>query len=229
MSEEDSSFSTIQFFEGTGCYFERTAYRYNHLEKTQNRVFVIRKGRSCTSSVSSATGRFSPYYWPWRPKISDQRWCETSTQLWWSILRSGHRYVAVLDGGWLNWIDGGYEVRRDSPLIPPTKFRSNPDVINARLSDGPRGTLKLGPSHSVDPTATFDVRRLQGKMGLLPAEEILSYLQERGLETRGVYAVEGSSQQIAFLIFVLHLLGHSTLTFDLDSGLLSFDQVAGDR
>jgi hypothetical protein len=155
--------------------------------------------------------------------IYDEGDGEKSTHLWWSVLRGGHRYVAVLDGGWESWIRSGYEVRRDAPLIQPTEFTSNPFHSEVCISGGPSKTLRLGPASSIDSPVTVDSGRMRSKMGLLPAEKILLYLRECGFETQGVYTVEESSQEIAFLIFVLHLLGHSSLDFDLDSALLSFE------
>lgn len=41
-----------------------------------------------------------------------------SSRLWWMLRWVGHHSVAVLDGGWDGWIDGGHPV---TDLVPPPK------------------------------------------------------------------------------------------------------------
>jgi hypothetical protein len=64
---------------------------------------------------------------------------------------------------------------------------------------------------------------MRDNSGLLTAQAMLTYLKGRGLEFQGSYRVEGHVEEMPFLLFVLHLLGHSAINYDPDSALLYFD------
>lgn len=45
-----------------------------------------------------------------------------AARLWWLLRYLGHERVAVLDGGWTNWLEGGYPV---SPEVPAPRKSGN--------------------------------------------------------------------------------------------------------
>jgi thiosulfate/3-mercaptopyruvate sulfurtransferase len=49
-----------------------------------------------------------------------------ASRLWWTLNYYGHRRVAVLDGGWKQWIAEGRPVTADVPHIKPTTFIPRP-------------------------------------------------------------------------------------------------------
>ncbi len=54
-----------------------------------------------------------------------------ASRLWFLLRWLGHSNVAVLDGGWQEWVAGEYPVSSDEPNISPAKFdaQPNPNLI----------------------------------------------------------------------------------------------------
>ncbi len=50
-----------------------------------------------------------------------------AARLWWLLQVSGHRDVAVLDGGWARWSALGLPTDRAIPAVSPTEYRSDFD------------------------------------------------------------------------------------------------------
>lgn len=49
-----------------------------------------------------------------------------AARLWWMLRWLGHEAVAVLDGGWPRWQEGGYPVRAGAETRPPRTFVPEP-------------------------------------------------------------------------------------------------------
>ena len=66
-----------------------------------------------------------------------------AARLWWMMRWLGHARVAVLDGGWQAWTDGGRPVSTGVPAIQPTTYTARPHAelavdtayVAARLGD----------------------------------------------------------------------------------------------
>ncbi len=50
-----------------------------------------------------------------------------AARLWWTLLYYGHRQVAVLDGGWDQWLAEGRPVTDAQPAVAPGDFVARPD------------------------------------------------------------------------------------------------------
>lgn len=51
-----------------------------------------------------------------------------ASRLWWLLKYLGHEAVAVLDGGWAAWQQGGYAVTTDIPTTAPATFIPRPQL-----------------------------------------------------------------------------------------------------
>jgi thiosulfate/3-mercaptopyruvate sulfurtransferase len=91
-----------------------------------------------------------------------------AARLWWMLRWVGHTLVAVLDGGWGNWVRAGKPVTADQPVIHPTTYtlRPRPGMavdaadISAHLTDGAFQVIDArsadrfrGENETLDPVA----------------------------------------------------------------------------
>lgn len=89
-----------------------------------------------------------------------------ASRLWWLLRYLGHDYVAVLDGGWSGWVQGGYPTSTELPAPRPGNFVPAPrhdwvvDIETVRHR--PEGTLLIdsrsperyrGEVEPIDPVA----------------------------------------------------------------------------
>lgn len=58
--------------------------------------------------------------------LYDDSWGMPAARVLWSLVRYGHTNVAVLNGGWDRWQDGGYPVSTELPTISPATFTPQP-------------------------------------------------------------------------------------------------------
>jgi thiosulfate/3-mercaptopyruvate sulfurtransferase len=65
-----------------------------------------------------------------------------ASRLWWMLRWLGHLPVAVLDGGWNQWVDEGRPQSSEIPHPQPTRFTGRPrgievsESVHSRLGDG---------------------------------------------------------------------------------------------
>jgi thiosulfate/3-mercaptopyruvate sulfurtransferase len=91
-----------------------------------------------------------------------------AARLWWMMRWLGHSRVAVLDGGWQAWVDGGHSVSTDAATPQPTTYtpRPHPDLavdsayVAAHLDDATSTVLDArsadrfrGENETLDPVA----------------------------------------------------------------------------
>ncbi len=118
--------------------------------------------------------------------------------LWWTLVDAGHPHVALLDGGWENWVARGLSVSRATPRIEPRGYIPTSPV---------KGLEGLGgvPVREIQ----WDWRKVTGPKGLKDAEAIRTYLDGVGidLEAEGSYRAKGSLGEGAFLLFLARVLG----------------------
>src|SRR5882757_4401941 len=103
-----------------------------------------------------------------------------AARLWWLLRALGHLPVAVLDGGWNQWISEGRAQTAEAPRPQPTRFSGrivntgwvNAEFVRARLDDP--GTVL------VDARGRFKTPEALGEefgavLGLSGAENVVSY------------------------------------------------------
>ncbi len=142
-----------------------------------------------------------------------------AARLWWSLQDAGLRRSAVLDGGLRAWTAAGYTVSRletrleAGPGLPAFPPPTAPKAPNAEPVP-----LVLG-SGSPE-TSTFDWRKALADSGLHPGSEIRQYLNRCGIRLPGSFRVEGRVHELAYLVWLLRLLGFQA-SYDEGSGILT--------
>lgn len=157
----------------------------------------------------------------------------SAARCWWLLRYHGHRSVALLDGGWPAWVDGGHPVEKAAPAVPPGDFRAEPGhlpvldaagaarvaregvLLDARAAERYRGEVE-----PVDPVAghipgaaslpaLLNLRASSPAPGRFRAlEELEALYADAGVDPNtevGVYC--GSGVTAAHDVFALHLLG----------------------
>src|SRR5688572_3183341 len=91
-----------------------------------------------------------------------------AARLWWMLRWVGHSRVAVLDGGWQAWTDGGHPVSQEPVAVTPTTYtlRPKPDLavdaayVASHLTDPEVAVLDArsadrfrGENETLDPVA----------------------------------------------------------------------------
>lgn len=86
-----------------------------------------------------------------------------AARVWWMLRYMGHDAVAVLDGGWQAWAEGGLPAAKGEERRQPARFRGRPvarrlatvdDIPSARLLiDARNGARYRGESEPLDPVA----------------------------------------------------------------------------
>jgi len=70
-----------------------------------------------------------------------------AARLWWMLRWIGHTTVAVLDGGWQSWQNGGHPVTRASGPVQPTTYTPRPRAdlaVDAGYIQGHLGDAQVG-------------------------------------------------------------------------------------
>jgi len=91
-----------------------------------------------------------------------------AARLWWMMRWLGHARVAVLDGGWQTWVDGGHPVSAEPAVSQPTAYTPRPHperavdsaYVAARIDDASCTVLDArsadrfrGENETLDPVA----------------------------------------------------------------------------
>jgi rhodanese-related sulfurtransferase len=153
--------------------------------------------------------------------VYDQEGGPQAASLWWSILDSGHRKVAMLDGGWQHWRNSGYPATSVVPRFPAGNefFGSQTsDCAGVTLAE-PVRNLSFGNSAQAG-EASYDWRRVIGKTGFLEAAEVFGILQQAGLLEDGTLRFSDARPDLYHLMFILHLLGGYSVCLDEKQGML---------
>lgn len=131
-----------------------------------------------------------------------------AASLWWLVRQIGHTRVAVLDGGWEKYVSSGGPTTDQTPQFQ-TGFRRRDHPPLPAVPSDPKGTedaaiLRLGPFEGAD---GFNWRNTFDADGVVHAEELMAILRAAGMSGPGTYRVEGSTPELRYLLFLLHLLG----------------------
>ena len=124
-----------------------------------------------------------------------------AARLWWMLRYMGHRAVAVLDGGWQQWLEAGYRTQTGENTNPAGHFDGvpNSDCLIAcsqipqvkRLIDSREPARYQGEKEPIDPVAGhipgavnyFWKNNLAGDGRFLPASAVREKLLEKYGET----------------------------------------------
>ena len=129
-----------------------------------------------------------------------------AARVWRTLFESGHRAVAVLDGGFKRWVSEDRDITTGiSSLLPATLLVNSPGQDQA--AQAPSAGQPLS-------TLSFDGRRTVNDRGVRRASELTDYLRSAGFKGRGRYRLSGASKAVDLLRFQLHLLG-----FSVDQGV----------
>jgi thiosulfate/3-mercaptopyruvate sulfurtransferase len=111
-----------------------------------------------------------------------------AARLWWLFRRSGHRQVAVLDGGWGAWLNRGYPVTPELPdNLPESSYEVRPSITRAIDAEEIAAAVRNNSLHLLDAreAARFrgDEEPLDAVAGHIPGAECVPFgenLEENG-------------------------------------------------
>jgi thiosulfate/3-mercaptopyruvate sulfurtransferase len=137
---------------------------YAHLdEDLSNKIVLGRTSRHPLPEVKTIVKKFSS--WGIDSKVQvvtydDAGGALAASRLWWMLRWLGHEKVAVLDGGWQNWLSSGFQTNDDINPITPRKFV--PDIQSDMLvSTEDVNSLRLDPDYRLIDARALE--RYQGK------------------------------------------------------------------
>ena len=132
--------------------------------------------------------------------------------VWWRIRRAGHRYAAVLDGGWRRWEAEGRFTASAVPSIKPATY-PRAQLFASSVESTPTSILKLGLNG-------WNWQSTVNESGFRSYGELLRLTDSAGLRPGTTLLVEGPEEHLAHLALTLHLLGFSAV-YDSRSARLS--------
>jgi rhodanese-related sulfurtransferase len=160
--------------------------------------------------------------------IYDEGVSTKAALLWWSLMRAGHRNVAILDGGLRRW------VQEDNPLssgltpFEPVEYEAVESTAAQALPvNGEYPVLQLSPGSRTASPGKFDPELAVVDGGLRTALEIRACFSQCEISPRGTYRIEGSISDAPFVVYLLSLLGCSDVRFDPSSKLLRINGGTG--
>ena len=155
-----------------------------------------------------------------------------ATRLWWALRYHGHEAVAVLDGGWADWVASGRPVSTEDPTVPMATFvprlvpalragvddvaatvagAGGPRLIDARDREQYTGATRRGPRGGHIPGAIhLPAKSLIGADGRWkPLAEQRSVVEAAGVAPGDpVVAYCNGGVTATAVLFSLHRLGH---------------------
>jgi rhodanese-related sulfurtransferase len=157
--------------------------------------------------------------------IYDQQSGIDAAGLWWEMMRLGHDRTAILDGGWKRWLREGYLRSTYPKTFSRSEYVVSKKPFVSKLRDTTLQELDLSMAFPNGKAIRFDWRQTQGDDGFHRAEEIETYLLKCGFQTPAAFHVKGKHDELGYLIFVMHLLGHTPVQFDSKARILEIDNV----
>jgi rhodanese-related sulfurtransferase len=131
--------------------------------------------------------------------------------VWFSLYRAGYQRIAILDGGFKRWTDLGFPLSARPESFPPLALPQRRNVVNSvpeKCGELPEKRLVLGPGEGTETEDShFDWRKTRNDNGLLSAADIRAYLDTVGFASSARYTPAGNLDDLAYLVFLLHLLG----------------------
>jgi rhodanese-related sulfurtransferase len=158
--------------------------------------------------------------------IYDDSVTPAAADLWWDIVRAGHKNVAILDGGLRQWVDeDNYVTTVVTPLVPNIYVSAEGTKAAAVRADRNYPLLHLRAGLPQPSSGVFDWQRTVADGQLRTASQIHEYLNRSDVRFPGTYRVEGSNAEASFLVYLLRLLGHHGAYYDSVGRLLTADNA----
>jgi rhodanese-related sulfurtransferase len=155
--------------------------------------------------------------------VYDDSTTPAAAQLWWDLVRAGHRNVAILDGGFRDWVREDNEVSTVvTPLAPLSYVSQEAGGVGTAGRNYPVLHLRTGlqePSSGV-----FDWEHTVTDGQLRTAAEIREYLKRVEISVPGTYLVDGNDAEASYVVYLLRLLGHQGASYDPVSKVLIADK-----
>jgi hypothetical protein len=112
----------------------------------------------------------------------------------------------------------------------PNTFSRSEYVVSkkyfvSKLRDATLPELDRATAFPNGKATRFDWRQTQGDEGFRSAQEIEAYLQKCGFQFPSAYRVKGADDELGYLVFLLHLLGHAHVQFDSEAGILEIGDL----
>jgi hypothetical protein len=131
---------------------------------------------------------------------------------WWRIRRAGHKWVAVVDGGWRRWTAEGRFTTTAIPKIESTIYRVAESTA-ATPTPGSLTILKLGING-------WNWKSALDRNGFREDDELARLAKNAGLQPGTAFRVEGPDRELGHLALTLELLGYE-LIYDSRTSVLS--------
>jgi 3-mercaptopyruvate sulfurtransferase SseA len=157
--------------------------------------------------------------------VYDSTTTPAAAHLWWELVRAGHRNVAILDGGFQDWLREDNEV---STLITPLTASAYPSQEPTEVPVAAAGqnypVLHLRTGVSQPSPGVFDWEQTVTDGQLRTAAEIREYFKRVEMNIPGTYLVDGNDAEASYVVYLLRLLGHQRASYDPASKLLTADK-----
>lgn len=158
--------------------------------------------------------------------VYDDTLTPASALLWWDLIRAGQKNVAILDGGFRQWVEEyGQVLTVVTPFTAGTFSPTKAAEVAAVPEGGDHPVLRLKEGLPQPIAGTFDWERTVNDGQLRTTAEIREYLDRSGIKFPGTYRVEGNDAEAAFLVYVLRLVGHGGASYDPASRVLIADNL----
>jgi rhodanese-related sulfurtransferase len=132
--------------------------------------------------------------------VYDQGDGRNAASIWRALHDSGHRDVAVLDGGYQRWTAEEREISTAISASSPRKL-----FVESAAGRESAATLQDGPP----PVLRIDWRKTITQRGLVPASELGALWRSAGFAGPGRYALPAGDDAADLLAFQLHLMGYT--------------------
>lgn len=131
----------------------------------------------------------------------------TAASAWWAFFKHGHKRVAILDGGFKAWSSQHYETSGSVPKTDQAEFLFS-ELAQPEKDYESKKVIHLNPVSASAEGVNIHLTTTRDDRGFLHAERIEEQFQKAGLETPGIYRIEGSPEDSAFFLFLQQLLGN---------------------
>jgi len=143
-------------------------------------------------------------------------------RLWWALQYYGHEDARLLDGGINAWLNAGWALGRDAPVVEPASFTAEVrpawyatmDDVRAAIDDPTISIVDARTSHTFAdghiPTAVSlpALDLLDRTRSVKAAAELSAILEDAGLDpAQRTITYCGGGWWCAFAAFILHLMG----------------------
>jgi rhodanese-related sulfurtransferase len=157
--------------------------------------------------------------------VYDDHTSPQAAQLWWDLVRAGHKNVAILDGGFREWLSEGNEVSTVvTPLTSSSYAPEQPAKVAAAVADRNYPVLHLRTGTPQPSSSVFDWEQTVTDGQLRTAAEIREYLKRVAITLPAAYRIDGNDADASYLVYLFRLLGHQATSYDPVSKMLMVEK-----